>query len=109
MQKHRKMRISDCSLKNLDNGDNGGIKENNHPCIHCNRCFKSLRGTLQHQRHCQGIPVVGELDHPPQPPPPLPPDPVTAQPSEEESFYWGNIKGSETIILMNSCYEKIVY
>ena len=47
--------------------------------------------------------------HPPQPLPPLPPDPVTAPPSQEESFYWGNIKGGETIILMNSCYEKVDY
>lgn len=40
-----------------------------------------------------------------QPPSPLPPDP---QPPEK-SIYWGNFKDSETIIIIDSCYEKIVY
>ena len=79
---------------------------NNHPCRHCNRRFKSLRGLLQHQRSCQqGIPTGEEINQPQPPPPPLPPDP---QPPEE-SFYWGDFKGSETVNNINSCYEKIVY
>ena len=75
---------------------------NNHPCESYNRRFKSLRCMLQHQRQCQGIPVHEE-------PPLPPPDSINAPPLQAETFYWDGIKGSETVIMLKNCYEKIVY
>ena len=90
-------------------------KQNNQvPCVKCGKLFGTPRGALQHQRQCKVL--TTRVDLPPAPAPVVPtiaPIPGTDNARNEidtpESFYWGEIKGSEFQKLIDSSYEKVVY
>ena len=67
-----------------------------YPCQKCQRRFRTLRGSIQHARHCRIQQHLVPDDEPP-------------DPGQAERFYWGEEKGSQVTKDISECYDKIVY
>ena len=72
--------------------ENQAQDEPSVPCLKCGKPFRTARGALQHQRQCK---IVAErVELPPESQPLITPDDNNVE-QHPETFYWGDIKGSD--------------